>query len=192
MSTPTRRGSSQAGGPLKYHLHLVASSVGELVHRAGGLAIDHSYGGWRVSVAMLESSDDTALRILGATRVDREDMISTLACRDAGHKVVAEPKIYHADRQLRAAITRAVARGAELWLWSAGEPNADPRGTAPISHDLSCGAQVFKVRARAVAGCASADYSLREDFWTSSSFVMPAPARDASRSAVTPISVLRS
>ncbi len=60
----------KSGGTVGYRLHVMARDPGELAANAGGLIVDRTMSGWRVSVQLSQAGDVRPVQILGAELVD--------------------------------------------------------------------------------------------------------------------------
>jgi hypothetical protein len=62
--------SEKSCGTVGYRMHVVARDAAELAANAGGLIVDRTMSGWRVTVALSDAADVRPLQILGAELVD--------------------------------------------------------------------------------------------------------------------------
>lgn len=109
---------------------------------------DRVLAGWQVHVAVADTEDAAALRILGVTVVDVADCLHTPGV-DHAHSVAVAADLYDGDAGVRETVARLVARGhAEVAIWGDGSVGREfAREWQPARHRLSAAARAFKARA---------------------------------------------
>jgi hypothetical protein len=138
--------------PCRYHLHVAASDLVDLIIVAGGWLADRAMAGWHVTAFIAGDHDDRPLRILGVNAVG---LASALDWRDptALHSLAVAPDLYQRDKQIRARVRRAIATGeAEANVIGDAYPPDLRRVPTTVEHQCSSAAQAFKRRALAAAG----------------------------------------
>ncbi|MFV8227745.1 hypothetical protein [Mycolicibacterium fortuitum] len=145
----------KSGGTVGYRLHVMARDPGELAANAGGLIVDRTMSGWRVSVQLSQAGDVRPVQILGAELVDTvqspglpdEEQCILVMGSEAYAKVISDDEL--------------PAGCAEILVW--GE-TPDPAHL--FGHNLSAAALAFKSQAVAAA-CISADEVSAAEAFTS-------------------------
>jgi hypothetical protein len=142
----------------RYRLHVVATSVADVVTSIGGLIFDRAMAGWDVTVAVaggVEGDAERALRILGAR-------IATNGSASAGsappHVLAVASDVFVANEPVRRlALAARKDDAAEVLLWGRRRPpNLDGRFVA-AGHWPSAAARVFKSHALAARGSFAAE-----------------------------------
>jgi hypothetical protein len=136
----------------RYRLHVVATSIADVVASIGGLIFDRAMAGWDVTVAVagdVEGQADRALRILGAR-------VATAAATESAprpHVFAVASDVFAANEPVRRlALAARQDDAAEVLLWGRRRPpNLDGR-FVPARHRPSAAAQVFKSHALAAPG----------------------------------------
>ena len=141
----------------RYRLHVVATSIADVVTSIGGLIFDRAMAGWDVTVAVagdVEGEADRALRILGA-RVATATGTESAA---RPHVLAVASDVFVANEQVRRlALTARKDDATEVLLWGRSRPpNLDGR-FVPARHWPSAAAQVFKSYALAARGSFAAE-----------------------------------
>lgn len=152
LSSVTARAAG-AGRPrrataLRYVLNVVATDVAEVVSGIGGWLFDCRMAGWNVGVALTDSGDDRALRILGLKAVDAERVWKTGDAEQVALTVIS------ADRFAADDATRDGGRHAPgaVAVWGADCP-PELAARFRLSHYRpSAAAQAFKVHSLTAAG----------------------------------------
>lgn len=141
-------------GTVAYRMHVVARDAAELAANAGGLIVDRTMSGWRVTVALSDAADVRPLQILGAELVDdvtspghpdEEQCVVVMGADAYTHAISGD------GRQLPAGC-------AEVLVW--GE---SPDPSRRFGHNLSAAARAFKTLAVAAAHLA-VDVAVAEAF----------------------------
>ncbi|OLP03327.1 hypothetical protein BVU76_06350 [Mycolicibacterium porcinum] len=152
--------SEKGVGAVTYRMHVIAGDAAELAANAGGLIVDRTMSGWRVSVQLLrdaESGPNRSVQILGAELVDAtapprppdEEQCVLVMGADAYARAISSD-----GQQLPAGYTEAL-------LW--GE---SPDPSHLFGHSLSAAARAFKTLAVAAA-CITADEVSGAEVFTS-------------------------
>lgn len=141
-------------GAVGYRMQVLARDVAELVRNAGGLIVDRTMSGWRVSVLLLEPGDARPVQILGAQLADEAP---DPGLPGAGRCVLimgpgAYAQVVSGERPLPAGF-------ADILVW--GE---SPDATHVFSHNLSAAARAFKALAATAASVAGDPVSIAEVF----------------------------
>lgn len=147
--------SEKSCGTVGYRMHVVARDAAELAANAGGLIVDRTMSGWRVTVALSDAADVRPLQILGAELVDEatspghpdEEQCVLVMGADAYAKVLSDD-----GRQLPAGC-------AEILVW--GE---SPDQNHVFGHSLSAAAVAFKSQAVAAAHLPGSEIAISEAF----------------------------
>ena len=145
----------KGGGAVGYRMHVMARDAGELAANAGGLIVDRTMSGWRVSVQLSLEGDARPVQILGAELVDAVEAPGL--ADEAGCVLVVGPEAYAkviSDDELPAGC-------AEILVWG-----ATPDPAHLFGHNLSAAALAFKTLA-VTAACISADEVSAAEAFTS-------------------------
>ena len=139
----------------RYRLHVVATSVADVVTSIGGLIFDRAMAGWDVTVAVAGGVDgdaERALRILGA-RVATTAGSETAGSAPRPHVLAVAGDVFVANEPVRRlALAARKGDATEVLLWGRRRPpNLDGR-FVPARHWPSAAAQVFKSHALAARG----------------------------------------
>ncbi|OBF41612.1 hypothetical protein A5719_12760 [Mycolicibacterium peregrinum] len=145
----------KGGGAVGYRMHVVARDAAELAVNAGGLIVDRTMSGWRVSVALSDAVDVRPVQILGAELVDAggapglpdEEQCVLVMGPDAYAEVISDD-----GRQLPAGC-------AEILVW--GE---SPDQNHVFGHSLSAAAVAFKSQAVVAAHLPAGEIAISEAF----------------------------
>ncbi|MEW2479632.1 hypothetical protein AB0876_08555 [Mycobacterium sp. NPDC049093] len=133
----------KGGGAVGYRMHVVARDAAELAANAGGLIVDRTMSGWRVTVALSDNAVDVRpVQILGAELVD--DVTSPGLPDEEQCVVVMGADVY--ARAVSGDSRQLPAGCAEVLVW--GE---SPDPSRRFGHNLSAAAQAFKTLAVAAA-----------------------------------------
>jgi hypothetical protein len=140
----------------RYRLHVVATSVADVVTSIGGLIFDRAMAGWDVTVAVaggVEVEAERALRILGAR-------VATAGSESAGsaHVLAVASDVFVANEPVRR-LAVAARRGdaTEVLLWGRRRPPNLNGRFVPAQHWPSAAAQLFKSHALAAGGSFAAE-----------------------------------
>jgi len=141
----------------RYRLHVVATSVADVVTSIGGLIFDRAMAGWDVTVAVDGNVDDRALRILGA-RVAAAAGTESTRSAPRPHVLAVASDVFVANEPVRRlALAAREGDATEVLLWGRRRPpNLDGR-FVPARHRPSAAAQVFKSHALAARGSVAAE-----------------------------------
>jgi hypothetical protein len=136
----------------RYRLHVVATSIADVVTSIGGLIFDRAMAGWDVTVAIaghVEEGADRALRILGA-RVATVAGTQSTGSAPRPHVLAVASDVFVANEPVRRLALAARRDDAtEVLLWGRRTPpNVNGRFVA-ARHRPSTAAQVFKSHALA-------------------------------------------
>jgi hypothetical protein len=136
----------------RYRLHVVATSVADVVRSIGGLIFDRAMAGWDVTVAVagdVEGETDRAIRILGA-RVAAAAGSDSSGSAARPHVLAVASDVFVTNEPVRRLVLAARKGNAtEVLLWGRRQPpNLDGR-FVPVRHRPSAAAQVFKSHALA-------------------------------------------
>jgi hypothetical protein len=135
---------------MRYQLDVMATSVVDVVSRAGGWLFDRAMAGWDVTVLVAAHRDVRPLHILGAKAVDLEAALVGPERLPAALGVAAE--LYLADGRVRYGVHNALERGlSEVTLWGQHWPLELNHRVTSVHHELSSAARVFKAQALAAA-----------------------------------------
>jgi hypothetical protein len=143
----------------RYRLHVVATSIADVVTSIGGLIFDRAMAGWDVTVAVagdVEAGADRALRILGAR-------IATAGSESAGsaprpHVLAVATDVFVANEPVRRlALAARKGDATEVLLWGRRRPPNLNGRFVPARHRPSAAAQVFKSHALAARGSFAAE-----------------------------------
>lgn len=145
----------KGGGAVGYRMHVMARDAAELAANVGGLIVDRTMSGWRVSVQLSQDGDTRPVQILGAELVDDatspgspgEEQCVLVMGPDAYAKVISDD-----GRQLPAGC-------AEILVW--GE---SPDQNHVFGHSLSAAAVAFKSQAVAAAHLPGGEIAISEAF----------------------------
>jgi hypothetical protein len=132
----------------RYWLHVVATSVVDVVTSIGGLIFDRAMAGWDVTVAVGTDFDDRPIRILGAR-------VANLAAGSPArpHVLAVATDVFVTNEHLRRLVLAARKGNAtDVFLWGRRHPPNMNGRFAPVRHRPSAAAQVFKSHAMAVRG----------------------------------------
>jgi hypothetical protein len=140
----------------RYRLHVVATSVAEVVTSIGGLIFDRAMAGWDVTVAVagdVEAEADRALRILGA-RVATAAGTESTGSAPRPHVLAVASDVFVANEPVRRLALAAARNGdaTEVLLWGRRRPPNLNGRFVPARHRPSAAAQVFKSHALAARG----------------------------------------
>jgi hypothetical protein len=141
----------------RYRLHVVATSIADVVTSIGGLIFDRAMAGWDVTVAVDGNVDDRALRILGA-RVAAAAGTESTGSAPRPHVLAVASDVFVANEPVRRlALAARKGDATEVLLWGRRRPpNLDGR-FVPARHRPSAAAQVFKSHALAARGSVAAE-----------------------------------
>lgn len=140
----------------RYRLHVVTTSVADVVTSIGGLIVDRAMAGWDVTVAVagdVEAEADRAIRILGAR-------VATAGSDDAPRPqvlAVASDVFVTNDPVRRLVLAARKGNAAEVLVWGRRRPPKLSGRFVPVRHRPSAAARVFKSHARAARGSFAAD-----------------------------------
>lgn len=141
-------------------LDVLAGTVDDVVHRAGGWLADRALAGWNVEVLVaVPELDETAarpLRILGASASSLRHEPSTNRSTRADAVAVAAD-LFTMDARIRDRVLHAYDRDLlEVTVWGEAIPTELSARFASVEHVLSSAAQAFKAHAlRAAAPVAT-------------------------------------
>ncbi|MEV0671523.1 hypothetical protein [Mycobacterium sp. NPDC050441] len=147
--------SEKACGTVGYRMHVVARDAAELATNAGGLIVDRTMSGWRVSVQLSQEGDVRPVQILGAELVDA---VTSPGLPDEEQCVL----VMGADAYARAISGdgQQLPTGcAEVLVW--GE---SPDQNHVFGHNLSAAARAFKTLAIAAAHLTVDEVGIAEAF----------------------------
>jgi hypothetical protein len=138
----------------RYQLNVIAASVADVVHSAGGWLFDRRMAGWEVNILLPERDDAQALRILGATTVDlRSGLASFLRGPERAAALAVAADLLATDECIQEEVFEAVRSGlTEVALWGACRPVNVGAQVDPTEYRLSAAARVFKGHAMTAAG----------------------------------------
>jgi hypothetical protein len=132
-----------AGDSDRYRLHVVATTIADVVTSIGGLIFDRAMAGWDVTVAVdgdgSGAIDDRALRILGARVAASPSRPQVLA--------VATDVFVANEAVRRVALASHTGMATEVLLWGRRHPPKLNRRFVPVRHHPSAAAHVFKSHA---------------------------------------------
>jgi hypothetical protein len=147
---------------LRFRLNVLSPTVTDVVYCIGGWLFDRSMLGWEVTVLTTDQHDARALRILGASAVDLECVLSGRANMPPCDAISVSAGLYRTDNRVRRHLKRLDRRKSEFTLWDRdwpGTPAAAPPSSQPstayagrsliVEHRLSLAAQRFKSHALA-------------------------------------------
>ena len=144
-------------GTDRYRLHVVATSVADVVTSIGGLIFDRAMAGWDVTVAVagdVEGGADRALRILGAR-------VATAPGTENGrppHVLAVASDVFVANEPVRRlALAARKGDATEVLLWGRRRPPNLDGSFVPARHWPSAAAHVFKSHALAARGSFAAE-----------------------------------
>lgn len=129
-----------------YDLTVVATDVVDVVQYAGGWMCDRVRAGWRVNVLVPNGSDARPVRILGATALDLDIHLKSLASLAPAAVAVGAHAFTERD-QVRIAVTSATQGNTELTFWGDSGPLDLARRVEPVQYRLSACARAFKFQA---------------------------------------------
>jgi hypothetical protein len=140
----------------RYRLHVIATNVADVVTSLGGLIVDRAMAGWDVTVAVDDTVDDRAIRILGAR-------VAAAGSDGAGSS--ARPQVLAVAGDLfvtnepvrRLALAARKVHATEVLLWGRRRPPNLTGKFVPVRHRPSAAAQVFKSHALAARGTFAAE-----------------------------------
>jgi hypothetical protein len=146
----------------RYRLHVLASSVADVVTSIGGLIFDRAMAGWDVTVAVDGDSrgavDDRPIRILGAR-------VATLVADpdSAGgafrpHVLAVASDVFVKNESVRWQVLAARKGNAtDVPLWGRRHPPSLNCSFVPVRHRPSAAAHVFKSHALATRRASAAE-----------------------------------
>lgn len=139
---------------MRYRLHVVAPSVADAVHHAGGWMFDRVMAGWDVNVLLAEQDPDRdsvrSLRILGAEPMDFESVVAAGDDQPHPQALAVAAGLIDRDERVREGVLRALDHGmTEVAVWGEVGPAGLDRGVDSVQHRLSSAARVFKAQALA-------------------------------------------
>jgi hypothetical protein len=144
----------------RYRLHVVATSVADVVTSIGGLIFDRAMAGWDVTVAVagdVEREADRALRILGA-RVATAAGTESTGSAPRPHVLAVASDVFVANEPVRRlALAAREGDATEVLLWGRRRPPNLNGRFVPARHRPSAAAQVFKSHALAARGSFAAE-----------------------------------
>jgi hypothetical protein len=144
----------------RYRLHVVATSIADVVTSIGGLIFDRAMAGWDVTVAVagdVEGEADRALRILGA-RVAPLDETESAASGPRPHVLAVASDVFVANEPVRrSALAARKGDATEVLLWGRRRPPNLNGRFVPARHWPSAAAHVFKSHALAAGGSFAAE-----------------------------------
>ncbi|HEY9303742.1 MAG TPA: hypothetical protein VIO95_05580, partial [Mycobacterium sp.] len=157
---PAAKSPRAADDSDRYQLHVVATTVADVVTSIGGLIFDRAMAGWDVTVAVDGDVsgviDDLPLRILGA--------------RVAGspfrpHVLAVATDVFVANEPIRRlALAARKGKATDVLLWGRRHPPHLNRRFVPVRHRPSAAALVFK--SHALAGRTTAASATDEGFYS--------------------------
>jgi hypothetical protein len=149
--------------PIRYHLCVVASDVGELVDLAGGWMCDRSLAGWDVSVAVSEPRDPRPLQILGATMLVTHQQFVSINDGEGHASIAIAPGVFENNDQIRGEVLQALDMGAiEVTFFGSSIPGDLDGQLGRGQHRLSGAARAFKAHALAAAAVPGATTDVTE------------------------------
>ncbi|MBA4024547.1 MAG: hypothetical protein C0482_19520 [Gordonia sp.] len=162
---------------LRYRLAVLGPTTKAVIAHAGGLLFDRMMAGWSVTTLVADDSDPRPLEILGARVLDLEsalslDLRAALSSSDYTpwpHAVVVAGELCENDPLLQEGVERALERGAtDVMMWGRSGVTSIDRRLAPLEHQLSNAARIFKAQAFAAAApTASGAVTVTERFRSS-------------------------
>jgi hypothetical protein len=145
-STPERKRSTSRLGT--YPLHVIASSIADVVESAGGWLFDRVMVGWTVNVLVSSHGDVRPLRILGVDTLRLESGFQSLEIEPKGPQALAVAgDVFADDARVRRHVLAAMDRGTEVTMWGDYWPTRVDRRVESVEHRLSVAARAFKARA---------------------------------------------
>ena len=156
-----------------YRLDVMATSVADAIHHAGGLICDRALAGWRVTVFAAEGQDTRALAILGADVGAGEPPAEPLSSRlESGPRTLAiAVDMMQLDRHVSGFLEGPLNDGGvDVLLWGNQLPHRLTELLEPVRHDLSAAARTFKAQAVLAAGLTD-HCEEPEEFWTAAGVV---------------------
>lgn len=152
QADPATAGGAKASKhqPVRYRLNAVAADIRDVVQNAGGWLYDRAMAGWDVGVALIETGDDLALRILGVRASEFDAAV--FDDEVAGLAVGADALVR--DHRVQDGVLAALGTGSsEVALWGDSRKVEVGEPVDFVRYRLSAAARVFKAHALAAAGC---------------------------------------
>jgi hypothetical protein len=152
-------------------LDVLAGTVDDVVHRAGGWLADRALAGWDVEVLVADPGLDATtvrpLQILGASACSLRDESSSHR-RPRADAVAVAADLFTADAQIRERVVHAYDKDLlEVIVWGDVIPTELSARFATVEHVLSSAAQAFKAHAmRAATPFATHPVGVTEMFCT--------------------------
>jgi hypothetical protein len=146
MTTLTPDPKASTSGLTTYPLHVVASSVADVVESAGGWLFDRAMAGWTVNLLAPGDCDVGPLRILGVGT-----LADSLEIDKLPRALAVAGDVFTKNARVRRHVLAAIDRGTEVTLWGDCWPPPVDRRVENVEHRLSVAARAFKARALAAA-----------------------------------------
>jgi len=138
---------------MRYRLDVVAPTVLDAVHSAGGWIYDRVMAGWDVTVLVGSGDDVRPLEILGAATADLESVLESWAERPHPQTVAVSADLFSHDERVRRGVVGALDQGAtEVTLWGQPLPVELDSSVDTVVHRLSAAARAFKAQALGACG----------------------------------------
>ncbi len=164
--TSAARAARADGECLRYRLHVVAVSPGDVVRSAGGWLYDRVMAGWEVTVLLPGRCDTRPLRILGVQALDLEEQFAVTGPGLTSQSLAVSAEAFTADARVRERVLESLDdRLTEVALWGQapqGWPLRVNRAMTRAQHELSAAARMFKGYALAAAGIPGTTVDLTE------------------------------
>jgi hypothetical protein len=148
------------GGTDRYRLHVVATSIADVVTSIGGLIFDRAMAGWDVTVEVernIGREADRAIRILGA-RVATAAGSGSTGSAPRPHVLAVAGDVFVANEAVRRlALAARKGNATEVLLWGRRQPPNLNGRFVPVRHRPSAAARVFKSHALGARGSLAAE-----------------------------------
>jgi len=171
-STPRRKPAARGntrfrrrrpGAP--YQLHVLGSSVAELVELAGGWIFDRAMQGWRVHVCGAGDRDIRPLQILGVEKVPDDGDFKSVKAALPTKALALTADLYISNAHVRETALAALNEGLmELTLWGDTHQIEMEHQVENMTHRLSAAARAFKGHSLTAAAVPNDSVNMTESF----------------------------
>jgi hypothetical protein len=144
----------------RYRLHVVATSIADVVRSIGGLIFDRAMAGWDVTVGVagdIDGEADRAIRILGARVAPAAGSDSAGGAPRPQVLAVASDVFVTNEPVRRLAVSARKGNATEVLLWGRRQPPNLNGRFVPARHQPSAAAQIFKSHALGARGSVAAE-----------------------------------
>jgi hypothetical protein len=139
----------------RYRMHVVATTIADVVTSIGGLIFDRAMAGWDVTVEVdrdLGPEADRAIRILGGR------VAAAAPDYPRPHVLAVATDVFVSSEPVRRrALAARTGSAADVVLWGRRRPPKLNRSLVAVRHRPSAAAQVFKSHALGARGAVAAD-----------------------------------